>query len=120
MLELPGCRIGVFSRPQGDRGSRGTLGFTRVDRLQDLTARAIADAPLLRGQFQPEELGGANEAHVLRGGRIGVLGHIARMDEAGKHYYPMVFALDPESGWRSGLKTIATRANFSTRADQEA
>jgi hypothetical protein len=112
MLELPGGRIGVFSRPQGDRGGRGTLGFTHVDRLQDLTARAIAEAPLLRGQFQPEEWGGANEAHVLRGGRIGVLGHIARMDEAGKHYYPMVFALDPESGWRSGLKIIATRADF--------
>ena len=67
MLELPGGRIGVFSRPQGDRGGRGTLGFPHVDRLQDLTARAIADAPLLRGQFQPEEWGGANEAHVLRG-----------------------------------------------------
>jgi hypothetical protein len=112
LLELSGGRIGVFSRPQGDRGGRGTLGFTPVDRLQDLTARAIEEAPLLRGQFRPEEWGGANEAHLLRGGLIGVLGHVARMDAAGKHYYPMVFALDPESGWRSGLKIIATRENF--------
>lgn len=112
LLELSGGRIGVFSRPQGDRGGRGTLGFTPVDRLQDLTARTIEEAPLLHGQFRPEEWGGANEAHLLRGGLIGVLGHVARMDAAGKHYYPMVFAFDPESGWRSGLKIIATRENF--------
>lgn len=112
LVELPAGRIGVFSRPQGDKGGRGTVGFTRVDRLEDLTAQAIDEAPLLRGQFRPDEWGGANEARVLRGGMIGVLGHIARMDEAGKHYYPMVFALDPESGKSSPLKIIAARKHF--------
>jgi len=64
------------------------------------------------GLTAPEEWGGANEAHVLSDGTIGVLGHIARMDAEGKHYYPMVFCLDPESGQAGPLKMVATRRCF--------
>jgi len=112
LVELPDGRIGVFSRPQGDIGGRGTIGFTIVDALDELTATVITQAPLLRGQFRPEEWGGANEAHVLRNGWIGVLGHIACMDQVGKHYYPMVFAIDPETSERTPLKIIAARKYF--------
>ena len=112
LVALPDGRIGVFSRPQGEIGGRGTIGFTLVDSLEDLTAQVIEDAPLLRGQFLPDEWGGANELHLLRNGMIGALGHIARMDEVGKHYYPMVFALDPETRARTDLKIIAARKYF--------
>ena len=112
LVALPDGRIGVFSRPQGEIGGRGTIGFTLVDSLKDLTAQVIEDAPLLRGQFLPDEWGGANELHLLCNGMIGVLGHIARMDEVGKHYYPMVFALDPETRARTDLKIIAARKYF--------
>ena len=112
LVELQDGSVGVFSRPQGDRGGRGTIGFTRVRCLDDLTAETIEAAPLLHDQFLPEEWGGANEAHVLSDGTIGVLGHIARMDAEGKHYYPMVFCLDPESEQAGPLKMVATRRCF--------
>ena len=112
LVELADGRIGVFSRPQGELGGRGTIGFTAVDSLDGLDARAIEQAPLLRGQFRAEEWGGANEAHLLRNGRIGVLGHIACMDEEGKHYYPIVFCLDPETGERTRPRIIAARKYF--------
>ena len=64
-------------------------------------------------QFYPEEWGGANEAHLLSNGLVGVLGHIACFDdEMNKHYYPMVFAFDPGSKTASGMEIIAIRKNF--------
>lgn len=112
LVELADGRVGVFSRPQGAMGGRGTIGFTAVDGLEALDAQVIEQAPLLGGQFRAEEWGGANEAHLLRNGRIGVLGHIACMDAAGKHYYPMVFSLDPETGERTSPRIIAARKYF--------
>ncbi len=120
LVELADGRIGVCSRPQGERGGRGQIGFATVDNLDQLTAAAIDAAPLLEGQFLSEEWGGANELHLLTDGRIGVLGHIAWMQGSGsgeeKHYYPMVFTLDIETRECSPLKVIATRDDFPTAA----
>ncbi|MBT4500316.1 MAG: DUF1861 family protein, partial [Gemmatimonadetes bacterium] len=107
LVELADGRVGVFSRPQGEPGGRGTIGFTAVDSLEELTAEVIAGAPLLAGQFLEEEWGGANEAHLLADGRLGVLGHIARMDEKEKHYYPMAFVLNPGNLERTSPRIIA-------------
>lgn len=117
LVQLPDGRIGVCSRPQGERGGRGTIGFTVVERLDDLTAAVIDTAPLLQGQFLPEEWGGANELHNLADGRLGVLGHIAWMTGAGtpseeKHYYPMVFELDPATGEATAPRVIGSRDDF--------
>lgn len=112
MVELADGRVGVFSRPQGEPGGRGTIGFAAVDSLEGLTAEVIARAPLLEGQFLEEEWGGANEAHLLTDGRLGVLGHIARMDGEEKHYYPMAFVLHPENLERTPPKIIAARNCF--------
>ena len=44
---------------------------------------------------------------------VGVLGHIAWFDEEeNRHYYPMVFSLDPETGDISEIELIATRRIF--------
>ena len=112
LVELADGRVGVFSRPQGEPGGRGTIGFTAVDSLEELNAEAIAAAPLLEGQFLEEEWGGANEAHLLADGCLGVLGHIARMDEEEKHYYPMAFVLDPANLERTPPRIIAARNYF--------
>ncbi|MFD2672302.1 MTP-1 family protein [Marinicrinis sediminis] len=113
MLELPGGRIAVFTRPQGTKGGRGTIGFTIVDSLDDLSMEQINEAPLLDKQFLAEDWGGANELHLLANGWIGVLGHIARFDEQGdRHYYPMVFALHAETGEYTEMKIIAERSDF--------
>lgn len=113
LIELMDGRIGVLTRPQGEKGGRGKIGWTRIPSLSDLTFDVINEAPLLGGQFIDEQWGGANEAHLLTNGLVGVLGHIASFDQEGnRHYYPMVFALNPETGEFSDIKLIATRSHF--------
>ena len=56
---------------------------------------------------------GLMSLHILNNGLVGVLGHVASFDEAGdRHYYPMVFALDPQTGAFSDMELIAVRAEF--------
>lgn len=112
LIELKDKRIGVFSRPQGDKGKRGKIGFTIVDNLHNLTPVVINDALLLE-QFDDEEWGGCNEATLLSNGKVGVLGHIAKFSTGDvRHYYPMVFCIDPLTGEYSDMKIIAERQNF--------
>ncbi|WP_413377270.1 DUF1861 family protein [Alkalihalobacillus sp. 1P02AB] len=112
IVQLNDGKIAVFSRPQGQKGGRGKIGFAIINKLTDLTASVIYDAPLLE-QFNDEEWGGCNEATLLSNGKIGVLGHIAKFSEGDvRHYYPMTFCLDPLTGEYSEMKIIAERANF--------
>ncbi|MED1203394.1 MTP-1 family protein [Heyndrickxia acidicola] len=113
LIELKDGSIGVLTRPQGEKGGRGKIGWTRISSLEELTIDLINEAPLLQGQFIEEQWGGANEPHLLSNGLIGVLGHIASFDkEENRHYYPMVFALNPETGEFSDMELIATRSDF--------
>ncbi|ANS75673.1 hypothetical protein AWM70_14600 [Paenibacillus yonginensis] len=113
LVELADGSIGIFTRPQGEKGGRGKIGFARVRSLKDLTLEVINDAPLLEGQFSDEEWGGANEAHLLKDGRVGVLGHTACYDKAGdRHYYPMAFVLNPSDGSFTDMELIAIRDRF--------
>ena len=107
----------VFSRPQGERGGKGTIGFVRADSLEDVTEETIATAPLLEGMFDEESWGGVNDATELEDGRIGVVGHIASMEEGDiRHYYGMTFILDPETSAWSDLKIICERKDFAPGA----
>ncbi|MBM7690823.1 hypothetical protein JOC77_000226 [Peribacillus deserti] len=113
LVELADGGIGVFTRPQGEKGGRGKIGYTRIASLEELTIDIINEAPLLEGQFIEEQWGGANELHVLSNDLIGVLGHIASFDtEGNRHYYPMIFALNPETADISDIQLIAVRSNF--------
>lgn len=113
LVEQQDGTIGVFTRPQGEKGGRGKIGYTQVTRLEDLSKDIINQAPLLEGQFSDEEWGGGNEVHLLSNGLLGVLAHIARFDEQGdRHYYPMIFVFDPATRTYSDLEIIAERANF--------
>lgn len=113
LIELPDGSIGVLTRPQGEKGGRGKIGWVRISSLEELTLDVINEAPLLEGQFIDEEWGGANEPHLLANGLIGVLGHVASFDDEGnRHYYPMVFALNPSTGEISDMELIAARSNF--------
>ncbi|MDQ0199242.1 MTP-1 family protein [Neobacillus ginsengisoli] len=113
LVELKDGSIGVLTRPQGEKGGRGKIGWTRISSLSELTIEVINEAPLLEGQFIEDEWGGANEAHLLANGLVGVLGHVASFDNEGnRHYYPMVFALNPETGEFSDIELIATRSQF--------
>lgn len=113
LVELANGRVGVFTRPMMVEGARALIGYTEIGELSELTEDKIAKATLLQGQFCPDEWGGANEAHLLANGLVGVLGHIACMEMNNKrHYYPMAFGFDPATCRFSPLKLLAERNMF--------
>jgi Protein of unknown function (DUF1861) len=119
LAELKDGSVAVLTRPQGEKGGRGKIGFARIPSLNELTLEVIEEAPLLEGQFAEGEWGGANELHFLSNGLIGVLGHIASFDEEGnRHYYPMVFSLNPETGVHTEIQLIAIRDDFLAGASK--
>ncbi|MCM3717836.1 MTP-1 family protein [Fictibacillus phosphorivorans] len=119
LAELKDESVAVLTRPQGEKGGRGKIGFAHLPSLKELTIDVVEEAPLLDGQFAEGEWGGANELHLLRNGLLGVLGHIASFDEEGnRHYYPMVFALEPETGKHSEIQLIAIRDDFLAGASK--
>lgn len=117
LLQLQNGKILVFTRPQGKLGGKGTIGYTVIDFLEELTDETILRAKLLKNLFVENEWGGANELHMLKNGLIGVLGHIANFDRDGnRHYYSMAFAFDVLSGNVSPIKIIAVRDDFGQAA----
>ena len=113
LVELADEQIGVLTRPQGVKGGLGKIGFFKGPNLAALGADAILDAPLFEGQCLEGEWVGANEAHLLPNGLIGVLGHIACFDQnEHRHYYAMVFCVDPRTGRATLPEIIASRADF--------
>jgi hypothetical protein len=84
--QLPNGQVAICSRPQGDIGGRGEIGFTIAASWDAITAEMIANAPLLERQMLKEEWGGANEVHLLGNGHLGILGHIACFDAAGNRH----------------------------------
>jgi hypothetical protein len=113
LIELTDGKIGVFTRPQGELGGRGKIGFTIIHSLDNLHAETFLKAEILHGQFVEEEWGGANEVHLLRNGYLGIVGHIACFDDVlNKHYYSMAFAFNPTTYEKTPIKIIAERADF--------
>lgn len=113
IVQLQDNRIGILTRPQGDKGGRGKIGFAIADTLECLSIELVESAELLENQFADLEWGGANEPHLLKDGKIGVLGHVACFDaNEDRHYYPMVFTINPENRETTELKLIATRGDF--------
>lgn len=112
LIELKNKQIGLFTRPQGEIGGRGKIGFKVIDNLEQLKDLDTYNAPLL-DLFFDDEWGGANEIHLLEGNKIGVLGHIAKFSGNNiRHYYPIVFCIDLDSNYHTSAKIIAERANF--------
>lgn len=113
LIELASGEIGVITRPQGWIGGRGKIGFYKVRSLEDINVRDILLAPIFPDLFMDKEWGGANEPHLLTNGQVGVLGHIASLDENEKrHYYAMAFAFNPDTMERTSMKIISRRSNF--------
>lgn len=111
-LQLPDGRILVLTRPQGERGGRGRIGFCLVDSLIQARWETIESAPLF-DHCPEEQWVGANEAHLLTKNKIGVLGHLAEFREDGsRRYRSMVFCIDLETGQSSETEIIAERSDF--------
>lgn len=116
LSELPDGRIGIFTRPQGAVGGRGTIGYIEADSLDHLSIELLEKATLLEGMFHPLDWGGANETIRLPNGEIGVLSHVACFDNdqpsGNRHYYASTFIFDPKSRRFRDFKIIASRDRF--------
>lgn len=113
LCQLKNGRILVMTRPQGEVGGRGKIGYTIIDSLEQLSSERILEATILENQFTEDEWGGCNEVHLLQNGLVGILSHIAKFDAAGnRHYYSSAFCFDPSNGDYSKMKIIAVRNNF--------
>lgn len=120
LVELANGQIGVFSRPQGEKGGKGKMGFTTVSSLEDITPQIIQAAPLLKDNFDDEHWGGANAVYLLPDGRLGVLGHIAHKDEKDfLHYRTFTFVYDAKTGKSTSMEIIATRDDFPKTQSKE-
>ncbi|UZP05137.1 DUF1861 family protein [Clostridium botulinum] len=124
LVQLLDKRIGVLTRPQGEKGGRGKIGFSIINTLEELNIKVIEESPLLDGLFVDEEWGGANEARPLNETTLGILGHVACFDKDGnRHYYPMTFELNINTLEVKNQKLIAVRKDFkpgqAKRADLE-
>ncbi|MFD3247754.1 DUF1861 family protein [Rahnella aquatilis] len=118
---LPDGKVLLFTRPQGETGGRGTIGYILLDSLEDLTPAKIAQATLLQGQVAAEEWCGVNAAYVLDGHQIGVLGHVARFDARGyRNYYACSFIFNCQTYRCTAMKIIAERKQFKPGAAKRA
>ncbi len=115
-------RIGVFSRPRSEQvrkqyGSESVIGFAVIDRLDDLSADVVENAPVIPGLFGQGEWGGCNQAYLLDSGRIGVAGHKC-YKRAGADGQPILtylnvsFVFDPVRHQALDLKIIGTRSCY--------
>jgi len=120
LVEISKGKIGLFTRPQGiipgtttDAGP-GKIGFKIMNRIEDLNADYITDTPLIPDQFFNGDWGGTNEAQMLPNGKICVLAHLARFDaQRNRHYYAVVFTLDPATGKASPIEVILERGQLT-------
>lgn len=113
LTELRDGRVGIFTRPQGQKGGLGRIGYHSVDSLEDVNEDSILEARIFDTHFLPEEWGGANEIHLLPDGRLGVVGHIACRDtQRGLHYHSMTFVFDPETLTHTPVRILARRMDL--------
>jgi hypothetical protein len=116
LCDMKNGSISVFTRPQGVKGGRGTIGYTQCRGLDALSCELIEAAPLIEHMFHASDWGGANEAHLLPNGDIGVLGHAAYYENDDepkeRHYYSTAFTFHPDSLGFRDFKIIASRDQF--------
>ena len=107
--------IDGFIRRQGEGFARGKVCYFNIKTVEEL--QGVMDnldtAAETIEMFAPEEWGGINDLHRLPGGRLGVVGHIARfrIDADGKEvrdYYVTSAIFDPKTKQMSELKIIMT------------
>ena len=119
LVQLADRRIGVFSRPRGEEilrrfGSESQIGFTVIDRLEDLNNDVIEQAPYIPGLFAGGEWGGCNQAYLLETGKVGVVGHKSYREMRAdgvkiQAYVNVSFVFDPARHEVCDLKVIGTR-----------
>lgn len=113
LVELEDGRIGVFTRPFSTEHISRPVGYTEIDKLDDLCMEVMENAPLLDAQPVEAQWWGVNAVYPLAGGKLGVLAHIATWNDINRYYYPIVFVFDRETREIvDGPRIIADRSCF--------
>ncbi|MFZ2201784.1 MAG: DUF1861 family protein [Microgenomates group bacterium] len=131
LIQLEEGRIGVFTRPQGDFGGRGKVGYFEINHIDELKEaltnfdRLKDPSTFVYGLFIDDEWGGPNQPRprLLPGGKIGIVGHIAGFgdekyttadgsEKAKKDYYPITYIFDRKTNTVSNVQIIATTEQF--------
>lgn len=113
LVGLKKGKVGVFTRPQGEIGGRGQIGYITLNSIDDLNAGYIIEAPIIPLLFNPYEWGGVDDAHLV-GSQILVLGHRAYWDNIFKlrRYRAWMFNIDSKSFKYTDLGIVAAREDF--------
>lgn len=127
LLQMPDKRIAVFSRPQGSwmekSGRVAAIGFGLLRSIDELTSDRIADLPLFKWHFTPDEWGGYNQLFALKNGLIGCIGHKSWGERKNGvhviHYYCAANAVNPDTRQMTPMKIIASRDCFPKSAQKE-
>lgn len=122
LVALTNGRIGVFSRPRNETirqkfGSESQIGFASLNRLEELSAEVIENAPYIPGLFDTGEWGGCNQAYALESGLIGVIGHQSYLTPNAdgpelQTYLNLAFVFDPVKHTLLDKKIIGTRSCY--------
>ncbi|MDR3519401.1 MAG: DUF1861 family protein [Candidatus Pacebacteria bacterium] len=114
IIDLNNGKIGVFTRPRLGEFGLGQIGYMELNDSSQITPEKLMEAKIIEGIFLDKEWGGANQLHLLEGGKIGVIGHIAcRDDDDNRHYYATSFIFNPKTRKvERPIKLIAVRNNF--------
>lgn len=106
-------KIGIFTRPKGDKFLKGRIGYLEINNLDELNSQNLYEAEIIDLPISKEEWVGSNEIHLLENGKLGILGHFAYEDKKENlHYSAMSFIFDPEKFKAVGFKIIAQRKDF--------
>lgn len=115
LVELQDGQIGVFSHFRTE-GSCMT-GFTRIKRIEYLSAKVINDAPFINHRAFGDAWGGPNQCYLLRSGLIGCISHHGYLQNRPnacqlRVYCITSFVFDPDTLNVHDFKVIGTRTCF--------
>lgn len=113
LVDKKNGKIGIFTRPKGDKFLRGRIGYLEISDLNELNSKNLYEAEIIDIPVSKEEWVGSNEVHLLENGKLGVLGHLAYEDKKGNlHYSAITFVFDPEKFKAEDFKIITQRKDF--------
>lgn len=117
LVGLSGGKVGIFTRPQGELGGSGRIGYMVLDSLDELKEADFGKAELINFNLPKHVWIGSNETLLLDDSHIGVLGHIAyktkkKGEPISAHYHSMMFVFNFNIKTASPINIISTRSDF--------
>ena len=66
LIQLDDEKIGVFTRPRGNKGRRGRIGYIEIKSLSELKPRKISNASIIKGLFSRGEWAARTPSFIWR------------------------------------------------------